>query len=59
MDTNDSCPKDHVKIKGVSMCMKRRDICKQCPPLTPVDPADCENGKIVTETDGDGCKISK
>ena len=58
-DPDDGCAKDHVKIEGVSLCMKRRDLCKKCPKFTPINPDNCKNGKIVTEKDCNGCDVSK
>jgi len=58
-DPEDGCPKSHVKIAGVSLCLKRRDLCKKCPPFTPIDPNNCKNGKIVTVKDCNGCDVSK
>ena len=58
-DPEDECPKDHVKITGASLCMKKRDLCKKCSDITPMTLADCPNGKIVAEKDCNGCKIEK
>lgn len=37
------CPKNHKKVAGVSICMKRRDVCYECP--TVVKP-DCKFGQL-------------
>ena len=51
------CPKDHVKISGVSICMKKRDVCKKCPPQVKIDQNECPNGKVVLERDTNGCQV--
>jgi len=51
------CPKDHVKISGVSICMKKRDVCKKCPPQVKIDQNECPNGKVVLERDINGCQV--
>jgi len=47
------CPKNHVKMSGVSICMEERDMCHKCP--TVEVPQSCENGKIEETQDCNGC----
>ena len=56
---DDVCPKDHVKISGVSICLKARDLCKKCPKYVEMDAANCLNGKVVQSEDCNGCMVSK
>jgi len=49
------CPKDHVKMAGVSICMKERELCKQCPALVEMTAEQCKVGKILKAQDCIGC----
>jgi len=53
------CPKGHVKMSGVSICMHPRDLCKMCPLYIPMDPTDCPMGKVEESQDCNGCPVSK
>jgi len=54
-DPNHVCPKDHVRMHGVSICLQKRDICKKCPPVINIDAADCRYGKVTQSKDCNGC----
>merc|ERR1712048_1035869 len=49
------CPKDHVKLTGVSICGVARDLCFQCPALIPTDDVPCPVGKVIESADTNGC----
>ena len=56
-ELDEVCPKDHVKLQGVSLCNVRRDICKPCPPVRPISAADCKFGKVVETKDINNCPV--
>merc|ERR1719259_426943 len=39
--SSETCPENHVKVRGTSICMKERDVCKKCPTYAPIAPANC------------------
>jgi hypothetical protein len=54
--SDEVCPKNHVKIKGITICKKkRRDICKKCPILEKIDANNCPVGRIIKKNDINGC----
>jgi len=54
-DPSHVCPKDHIRMHGVSICMKKRDICKKCPPVVQILDADCPKGTVTQSKDCNGC----
>jgi len=53
------CPKNHVKISGVSICEMGRDICFPCPALIAKDKVECPYGKVELRTDINNCPEHK
>ena len=52
------CPKDHVKLSGVSICEAARDLCKPCSPLIPKAQVECRYGVVAESKDDIGCPIN-
>lgn len=55
MPVDNICPKMHVRVSGVSICMKPRDLCKQCSVVIPIDASDCPIGEVLQKGDCNGC----
>lgn len=53
------CPKDHVKLSGVSICETARDICFQCQALVAKEKVVCPFGKVEERKDINGCPENK
>ena len=49
------CPKDHIKLRGVSICNVARDLCKPCPKLIAISPDSCAFGEVIKTHDCNGC----
>jgi len=56
-EPDDKCPKNHKKVTGVTICMKARDLCVQCPAV--IEPT-CGLGSFASDdTDCNGCPIKR
>jgi len=53
------CPKDHVKLSGVSICGVARDLCLPCPALVAENDVPCDVGKVILSADVNGCPVRK
>jgi len=52
------CPKDHMKLSGVSICGVARDLCLPCPALVAKAQVPCTVGTVMTSADVNGCPVN-